>query len=155
MKKKNKISFSKIMEIQESVLIWITTISLIVLAYVCVFNQYFGELPWITAMCGFPWTAYGVTRSFHLNKSKAENTANETEIQNLVNIAISRVKAMEGNMTRLNKVGIDMVDALLNGTRARKDKKAIKENNRIADELKNRSFEKSNRRFGSFRRYSR
>ena len=27
-------------------------------------------------MCGFPWTAYGVTRSFHLNKSKAENTAN-------------------------------------------------------------------------------
>ena len=76
MKKKNKISFSKIMEIQESILIWITTISLIVLAYVCVFNQYFGELPWITAMCGFPWTAYGVTRSFHLNKSKAENTAN-------------------------------------------------------------------------------
>lgn len=27
-------------------------------------------------MCGFPWTAYGVTRSFHLNKSKAENTSN-------------------------------------------------------------------------------
>ena len=76
MKKKNKISFSKIMEIQESILIWITTISLIVLAYICVFNQYFGELPWVTAMCGFPWTAYGVTRSFHLNKSKAENTAN-------------------------------------------------------------------------------
>lgn len=76
MKKKNKISFSKIMEIQESILIWITTISLIVLAYICVFKQYFGELPWITAMCGFPWTAYGVTRSFHLNKSKAENTSN-------------------------------------------------------------------------------
>lgn len=76
MKKKNKVSFSKIMEIQESILIWITTISLIVLAYICVFNQYFGELPWVTAMCGFPWTAYGVTRSFHLNKSKAENTAN-------------------------------------------------------------------------------
>ena len=87
--------------------------------------------------------------------SKAENTANETEIQNLVNIAISRVKDMEGNMTRLNKVGIDMADALLNGTRARKDKKAKKENKRIAEELKNRSFEKSNRRFGSFRRYSR
>lgn len=76
MKKKNKISFSKIMEIQESILIWITTISLIVLAYICVFNQYFGELPWISAMCGFPWTAYGVTRSFNLNKSKAENTVN-------------------------------------------------------------------------------
>lgn len=75
-KKKNKLTFSKLMEIQESILIWITTISLIVLAYVCVFNQYFGELPWITAMCGFPWTAYGFTRSVNLTKSKAENTAN-------------------------------------------------------------------------------
>ena len=72
-KKKKKIGFSKIMEIQESILIWITTVSLIVLAYICVFNQYFGELPWITAMCGFPWTAYGVGQSFYYKKAEKEN----------------------------------------------------------------------------------
>ena len=76
MKKKNKISFSKIMEIQESILIWITTISLIVLAYICVFNQYFGELPWITAMIGFPWTAYGVSQACYYKKAEKENTKN-------------------------------------------------------------------------------
>ena len=71
-----KIKLKKKLLIQESLLIWVVTLAFIVLAFVCVFNQYFGELPWITAMCGFPWTAYGVTRSFHLNKSKAENTVN-------------------------------------------------------------------------------
>lgn len=35
-KKKNKIEFSKSLLIQESILIWITTISFIVLAFFCV-----------------------------------------------------------------------------------------------------------------------
>lgn len=67
--------FSKFLLLQESALIWIDTIAGIVLAFYCVMNQYFGELPWITAMIGFPWTAYGISQAFYYNKSKAENTA--------------------------------------------------------------------------------
>ena len=59
--KRNKKEFSKVLLIQESILIWIVTIAFIALAYYCVANQYFGELPWLAAMVGFPWTAYGVS----------------------------------------------------------------------------------------------
>ena len=73
-KKKKKREFSKVLLIQESVLIWINTISLICLAYVCIIKGYLGTLPWLAAMAGFPWTAYGVSQAFYYNKSKAENT---------------------------------------------------------------------------------
>lgn len=53
--------FSKFLLLQESALIWIDTIAGITLAFFCVINQYFGELPWVAAMIGFPWTAYGVS----------------------------------------------------------------------------------------------
>mgnify|MGYP000250055697 CR=1 FL=1 len=76
-------------------------------------------------------------------------------MQNLVNAAIVRVRAAKGNMTRYNKVAIDMADALLNGTKTYNGKKVSNRDKGIANEIKNRSFEKSNRRFGSFRRYSR
>ena len=70
--KKNE--FSKTLLIQESVLIWITTICFIVLAFYCVIKQYFGELPWLTAMAAFPWSAYGVSQVFYYKKSMLENT---------------------------------------------------------------------------------
>lgn len=69
-----KKEFSKWLLVQESVLIWINTIACIILAFVCVTNQYFGELPWVTAMCGFPWTAYGISQAFYYRKATAENT---------------------------------------------------------------------------------
>lgn len=72
MKKKN--SFSKALLIQESILIWIMTIAFIGLAYICIVNQYFGELPWLVAMVGFPWTAYGVSQACYYKKSEKENT---------------------------------------------------------------------------------
>lgn len=73
-KKKKKFEFSKLLIIQESVLIWIVTLSVLVLAYICIINQYFGELPWITAMIGLPWTAYGLSQGFYYDKAKKENT---------------------------------------------------------------------------------
>lgn len=73
-KAKKKLEFSKALLVQESILIWVITIAFIVLAYVCVINQYFGELPWLTAMVGLPWTAYGVSQSFYYKKSEKENT---------------------------------------------------------------------------------
>lgn len=88
-KDKNKKEFSKALLIQESVLIWIITITFLVLAFYCVVNQYFGELPWLTAMAGFPWTAYGVSQAFYYRKSTKENSVGgikyETIMQNYNN----------------------------------------------------------------------
>ena len=55
-------------------LIWIITISFIILAFICVFKGYLGTLPWLTAMVSLPWTAYGVSAGFYYNKSKAEKS---------------------------------------------------------------------------------
>ena len=76
MKNKNqkKTEFSKRLLLQESMLIWIITISFIILAFVCVTNQFFGELPWLAAMCSFPWTAYGASQAFYFRKAEKENT---------------------------------------------------------------------------------
>ena len=73
-KNKKKMEFSKSLLVQESVLIWIITITFLVLAFVCIFNQYFGELPWLVAMAGFPWTAYGVSQACYYKKAEKENT---------------------------------------------------------------------------------
>lgn len=72
--KKKKSEFSKFLLIQESVLIWIITLAFIGLAFFCVINQYFGELPWLTAMVGLPWTAYGVSQACYYKKAERENT---------------------------------------------------------------------------------
>ena len=50
------------------------TIVLLILAFVCIKQEYFGELPWIAAMVGFPWSAYGVSQMYYYKKSMAENT---------------------------------------------------------------------------------
>lgn len=71
---KKKLEFSKSLLVQESILIWIVTIAFLILAFVCIINQYFGELPWLAAMCGFPWTAYAVSQSFYYKKAEKENT---------------------------------------------------------------------------------
>lgn len=56
-----KTEFSKWLLIQESLLVWVTTLALIALAFICVINGYLGTLPWLAAMVGFPWSAYGVS----------------------------------------------------------------------------------------------
>lgn len=73
MSKKSK-EFSKTLLIQESILIWITTIALIVLAFVCIIRGYEGELPWLAVMIGLPWTAYGVSQACYYKKSSIENS---------------------------------------------------------------------------------
>ena len=72
-KNKKKLEFSKLLLVQESALMWVITLAFIALAFVCVKNQYFGELPWITAMCALPWTAYGASQAFYYKKSEKEN----------------------------------------------------------------------------------
>lgn len=65
--------FSKLLLIQESLLIWIVTIAFIILAFYCVIQSYLGSLPWLSTMVAFPWSAYGISQAFYYNKSKAEN----------------------------------------------------------------------------------
>lgn len=72
--KKNKMEFSKKLLAQESVLLWIVTLAFIVLAFVCIHNQYFGELPWLVAMASCPWAAYGASQAFYYKKAEKENT---------------------------------------------------------------------------------
>lgn len=66
--------FSKFLLIQESVLVWITTISFIVLAFMSVLTGFFGELSWLAALCTALWAAYGVSQAFYYKKAMAENT---------------------------------------------------------------------------------
>lgn len=82
--RQNKKEFSKILLIQESVLVWIITISFIVLAFYCIANQYFGELPWLAAMVGFPWGAYGVSQVFYYKKSALENTKDGVKFESVI-----------------------------------------------------------------------
>lgn len=72
--KKKKTEFSKKLLAQESVLIWLVTIGFFVLSFICIQNQYFGELPWLTAMAACPWTAYAVGQGFYYKKAEKENT---------------------------------------------------------------------------------
>lgn len=69
-----KREFSKTLLIQESILIWIVTILAFALAFLCVFVGFTASLPWVSAMVGLPWAAYGVSQAFYYNKSKAEKT---------------------------------------------------------------------------------
>ena len=71
---KKKLEFSKLLLVQESVLIWIMTISFIVLAFYCIGLGFMGSLPWLAAMVGCPWAAYAITQQAYYKKSTSENT---------------------------------------------------------------------------------
>jgi EamA domain-containing membrane protein RarD len=73
-KDKKKKEFSKIIIIQESVLIWVVTLAFLGLAYLCVLNGYDGSLPWLTISLASPWAAYGISQAYYYNKAKAQNT---------------------------------------------------------------------------------
>ena len=81
---KNKREFSKSLLIQESALVWVITIAFIILAYICISKDYLGELPWLTAMVSFPWTAYGVSQAFYYRKSQAENTVDGIKFESVM-----------------------------------------------------------------------
>lgn len=84
-KKKQETEFSKKLLIQESLLIWIVTLAFIVLAFVCISNQYFGELPWLAAMAACPWGAYAVGQGFYYRKAEKENTKGGIKFETTMN----------------------------------------------------------------------
>lgn len=70
---KKKKEFSKVLLIQESTLIWIMTLALLVLAFICVMSGAYAELPWLSAMVALPWGAYGVSQAYYYKKAEKEN----------------------------------------------------------------------------------
>lgn len=74
-KMKKNTEFSKTLLKQEATLIWIMSLSFIIIAFYCIYKGFTGSLPWLAAMIGFPWTAYGVSQMMYYKKSQAENTA--------------------------------------------------------------------------------
>lgn len=66
--------FSKTLLVQESLLIWIHTIAVLVLAYICVFRGSYTELPWLTAMVTCPWAAYAVSQHAYYRKAERQNS---------------------------------------------------------------------------------
>ena len=83
MHKKNS-EFSKVLLKQESALIWIMSLSFIILAFYCIHEGFTGSLPWLAAMVGFPWTAYGVSQAMYYRKSMAENTTGGIKFESAV-----------------------------------------------------------------------
>lgn len=82
-KNKKKYEFSKFLLIQESILVWITTIAFIVLAFLSIEKDYIGELTWLAALCSALWAAYGVSQAFYYNKAKHENCGGENSVRYL------------------------------------------------------------------------
>lgn len=99
MENKNKKEFSKTLLKQESALIWIMSLSFILLAFYCIYKGFSGSLPWLAAMVGFPWTAYGVSQMMYYKKSMAENTAGGVKYETVLE-EIKKVKDYyNGNST--------------------------------------------------------
>ena len=72
-KEKKRLEFSKRLILDIRILLWIITISAIVLAFLCVIYGYIGSLPWIATLVGLPWSAHGVVCSFYLNMAKSDH----------------------------------------------------------------------------------
>lgn len=73
-KEKKKTEFSKKLLIQESVLIWIVTLTILVFAFISIYSGSYGDLPWLSTMIALPWGAYGVSQAYYYKKSMKENT---------------------------------------------------------------------------------
>ena len=94
---KKKREFSKILLLQESALIWIITLAFLFLAGLCIIKGYTGSLPWLTAMAGMPWAAYGVSQCFYYNKSKAENTKDGIKYETVMSDLVESYKLNNNN----------------------------------------------------------
>lgn len=112
-KAQQKKEFSKVLLIQESALIWVISLSFIILAYICVKNAYFGELPWLTAMVGLPWTAYGVSQGLYYRKSTKENTKDGVKYESVMTELNARLE-QEANALKYNYTTSDNIEQKMN-----------------------------------------
>lgn len=93
-----KVEFSKLLLIQESILVWIVTIFGLCLAWYALMNQCYGELPWIATIIACPWTAYGTTQAFYYKKSEKENTKDGIKFETVM-AQLEKVESCNENTT--------------------------------------------------------
>ena len=114
---KKSSEFSKTLLKQESALIWIMSLSFIVLAFYCIYEGFTGSLPWLAAMVGFPWTAYGVSQAMYYRKSMKENTTGGIKYETVLEEARRATEAYQ------NAAGFDFsmydsgIDPFANATK--------------------------------------
>lgn len=101
-----KREFSKNLLVQESALIWITTLGYLLLAFYCIFNGYMGSLPWLTASASLPWAAYGVSQVYYYKKSMAENTKNGVKYESVI-------KELDNAHENYNKIIKEVADNIV------------------------------------------
>lgn len=100
---KKKTEFSKVLLKQEAALIWIMSIGFLVLAFYCIYMGFVGSLPWLSAMVGFPWTAYGVSQAMYYKKSMAENTSGGVKYESV----ISEIEAAKNLYSNVDSIDYD------------------------------------------------
>ncbi len=111
-----KKEYSKLLLIQESVLIWIVTIGMMGIALLCIIKGFTGSLPWLATMVAFPWTAYGISQAFYYKKSEKENTKDGIKFESVMaeinamysNIGISDSTIMPTDNTNISSQEIDL-----------------------------------------------
>ena len=114
---KKSSEFSKTLLKQESALIWIMSLSFIVLAFYCIHEGFTGSLPWLAAMVGFPWTAYGVSQAMYYRKAMKENTTGGIKYETVLEEARRATEAYQ------NAAGLDFsiydsgIDPFANATK--------------------------------------
>lgn len=73
LKQKKTLDFSKRLISDIRVLLWIVTIGVMVLSFVCVFMGHGDDLPWLSVMVGLPWAAHGTVCSFYMELAKSDH----------------------------------------------------------------------------------
>ena len=86
-KTKKKTEFSKALLIQESILIWILSLSFIGISVYCIYNQFIGDLAWLATAYALPWAAYGISQAFYYKKAEKENTKGGIKYDSVINTA--------------------------------------------------------------------
>lgn len=76
--------YSKKVLDNELALLWVNTIGMMGLAFFCVFVRFDAAFPWLTAMVGLPWTAWGISKTGYTMKSTKENTAGGVKYETLM-----------------------------------------------------------------------
>lgn len=79
-----KREFSKTLLIQESVLVWITTLVCLFFGYLCITTGALNSLPWVSSIIVSVYAAYGVSQAMYYRKSMAENTEGGVKYESVI-----------------------------------------------------------------------
>ena len=84
------------------------------MAFYCIIQGNFGDLPWLTAMVGFPWTAYAVSQMYYYKKSEKENTAGGIKYERVM-AEINKMKEYREQMKAQNNFSPELIYILVQG----------------------------------------